>query len=273
MAAPDLAHMGSSSAPVTDMTDDASPSNNNPGSMDTIDEVSPSNEDPSLMDTAEDAAPSNDNPSSMYTTDEVSSSNSDHSFTDTTDDTAPSNDNPGSMDITGDGSVGTTDKSSPSNGHPISMDPLPSSPASVSDLQGINSTVSPASETGTMGHSPGSAGSGGASEVSPRINLGPDLPSNLSISSPRDTPASPCSNMPTPTTTLIRPPLMSAEKNVFNMTGILRDFISEYTLAYWESVPGGEKWVAMVRSYLRLQTMSPFKQVSNSTHLLSFMAD
>ncbi|KAF9781701.1 hypothetical protein BJ322DRAFT_982843, partial [Thelephora terrestris] len=32
--------------------------------------------------------------------------------------------------------------------------------------------------------------------------------------------------------------------------------------AYWESVPGGEKWVSMVTSYLILETMPPLKGVS-----------
>jgi hypothetical protein len=55
--------------------------------------------------------------------------------------------------------------------------------------------------------------------------------------------------------------LPSGGDGTFDLTGIPSDFISESTRAYWESVPGGEKWVAMVKSYLVLQTMPP------STHV------
>ena len=145
------------------------------------------------------------------------------------------------------------------------MDPSPSSPTSVGDLQNPNSPASPLPEIGTTDHSPSDTDSGTPSGVSPQmpssfpVDLSPNLPPNLSIQSPCPTPAPPSSN---PGTAPTHPPLVSAGNGAFNLTGVLGDFISECTCTYWESVPGGERWIAMVTSYLRLQTMPPLKDVS-----------
>ena len=97
----------------------------------------------------------------------------------------------------------------------------------------------------------------------------PGPPSGLS--SPRDTPP-PCSNASTPstTTTTACSPLTSAGDGTLSLTGILGDFISQDTLAYWETVPGGGKWVAMVKNYLMLQTMPTSKDVCTVLHPILF---
>ena len=78
----------------------------------------------------------------------------------------------------------------------------------------------------------------------------------------RDVSVPPASYSPTPENTLTQPPwLASARKGALDPTGILGGFISENTCAYWGSVPGGEKLIAMVRSYIELQTMPPLKNV------------
>ena len=55
---------------------------------------------------------------------------------------------------------------------------------------------------------------------------------------------------------------MSAGDGVFNLTADCGDFVSEDICAYWESVPGGEKWVEMVKGYLALEAIPSTKGVS-----------
>ena len=78
---------------------------------------------------------------------------------------------------------------------------------------------------------------------------------------------SPCSATPAKTP-LAQPSLASAGNNAFDLTGVCGDFISKSTREYWESVPGGEKWVAMVKSYLVLQTMPSSNRVSTLLHYI-----
>ena len=65
-----------------------------------------------------------------------------------------------------------------------------------------------------------------------------------------------------PGNTLTQPLLASAGGSALDPTGVHGDFISKDTCAYWESVPGGEKWIEMVKSYLALEAMAPTKAVS-----------
>ena len=96
-------------------------------------------------------------------------------------------------------------------------------------------------------------------------DLDPNPPSALSppIRSPAEGPIPPRSSAPTPGAVLPQPLLTCAGSGVFNLTGVFGDFISEGTRVYWESVPGGEKWVALVKNYLELEAIPPLKGVSS----------
>ena len=57
---------------------------------------------------------------------------------------------------------------------------------------------------------------------------------------------------------------MCAGKGAFDLAGVRGDFISEDTRAYWELVPSGAKWIALVKSYLELEAIPPIKGVSST---------
>ena len=172
----------------------------------------------------------------------------------------------------------TDDDIPPSNDDLGSMSPSPS-PVNASDSQRLDSLPPPPIETDGVGLS-NVADSTRALGVVSRMsspfpaNLDANSPSQLSQStnSPGDTPSTPRSNVPTSVTTLTYPPLTSAGNGAFSLTGVLGDFISERTRMYWESVPGGEKWATMVKSYLILQTILPSNDVSAlSNFVLTFV--
>jgi hypothetical protein len=93
---------------------------------------------------------------------------------------------------------------------------------------------------------------------------GCDSPAALSSSArpPAESPLPSRPSTPTPGTLLSPPLLGNAGSDVFDLTGVNGDFISKDTCVHWESVPGGEKWVALVRSYLKLEAITPIKGVS-----------
>ena len=166
----------------------------------------------------------------------------------------------------------------PSNDDLGSMSPPPS-PVNASDSQRLNSPPPPPIEADSVGPSniaDFARALGVVSRTSSPFLVNPaaNSPSQLSQSTnlPGDTPSTPRSNVPTSVTTLPYPPLTSAGNGAFNLTGVLGDFISESIRAYWESVPGGEKWVAMVKSYLILQTILPSRDVrASSNFVLTFV--
>jgi len=67
---------------------------------------------------------------------------------------------------------------------------------------------------------------------------------------------------PTPAAALAQPLLSTAGRGAFEPDGTCEDFINEAVVAYWEVVPGGVKWIEMVRSYLTLTQRLPAKGVS-----------
>ena len=194
----------------------------------------------------------------------------DHSTTatmDTGENTSPhlptTDDPPGAaMDV--------TDDASPSGSNLCSMDLPTSSPAGVGDTQSLNTLASPLPGAGTTDHSPIGSDDRGASEISLRMpsppldNPSSTPPSTLSPTThlPPNTSVPPCPAMSASATPLTQPLLASAGNGTFDLTGVCGDPISESTRGYWESVPGGEKWVAMVKSYLELQKMPPSSRVS-----------
>ena len=157
-------------------------------------------------------------------------------------DTSPPNDNPGRVHLP-----------------PV---PLPN----ASGPQGLDSPPSPPSGTVTTDHSPVDADPGGILEIPPRSQS--PLPDDPGPNQPPETLVPPCSNTPTPEATLNQPLLTSAENGAFDLAGVRGDFIFERTCMHWESVPGGEKWVEMVKSYLILEMMVPTKVVSTPSHIL-----
>jgi hypothetical protein len=68
---------------------------------------------------------------------------------------------------------------------------------------------------------------------------------------------------PTPVAALARPLLSTAGNCAFKLDGAREDSMSETIVAYWETVPGGGRWVEMVRSYLALTQHLPVKGVSS----------
>lgn len=151
----------------------------------------------------------------------------------------------------------------PFNNDFSSINPLPS-PINASDPQRLDFPSSPPSETGSVSPSnitDSGHALGAASQMLSQFPTNPPPSPPQSFDSPGDTPVTPRSDVPAPGNTLTRPPLTSAGNGTFDLTGVLGEFISESTRAYWESVPGGEKWTAMVKSYLILQTFPPSKEV------------
>lgn len=73
---------------------------------------------------------------------------------------------------------------------------------------------------------------------------------------------------PTPVAALAPPLLSTAGKGIFKPGGACEGFINEAVIAYWEVVPGGGKWVEMVKSYLTLTQRLPAKGVSTWRCLL-----
>ena len=71
------------------------------------------------------------------------------------------------------------------------------------------------------------------------------------------------SSTPTRETSPARPLLGCAGNHAFDLTGVHGDFISEDICSYWGSVPGGEGWAALVRSYLKLEAIPSTKGVSS----------
>jgi hypothetical protein len=139
-------------------------------------------------------------------------------------------------------------------------------PTNASDPQHLDSPPPLPIETGSVGHSEVpdpvyELGIFSRLPLPPPVDLAPNLPLFQPIDPPGDTPVTPCPDVPTPRSPLTHPPLTSAGNGAFDLTSVLGDFISESVRTYWESVPGGEKWVAMVQSYLLLQTIPPSKDV------------
>jgi hypothetical protein len=90
------------------------------------------------------------------------------------------------------------------------------------------------------------------------------------IHSQTESPIPPRSSTPTPGAVLAPPLLVCAESGAFDLTGVHGGFISKDTRIYWESVPGGARWVELVKSYLKLETIPLVKGVSSTlTHALS----
>ena len=83
------------------------------------------------------------------------------------------------------------------------------------------------------------------------------------VCSPAESSIPSCSSTPTPETILPQPLLACTGSGTFDLTGIHGSFISEDTRAYLESVPGGEEWVSLVKSYLKLEAIPPLKGVSS----------
>ena len=152
--------------------------------------------------------------------------------------------------------------SAPPASPPLNVSAPPASPLlSVSAAQSLRSPVQPPTEADHADHSLVNTEpeevpralppfSKGLSPDPPPIHLSPDIFTSLQP------------NTPTPITTPTQPLLTSAQSGAFDLTGISGDFISESTCIHWESIPGGEKWVEMVKSYLRLEAMVPMKNVS-----------
>ena len=153
---------------------------------------------------------------------------------------------------------------------PFNNNPGPTTPLIPSPMSNPHGLCPPAPlplGTGTTDHSPIGTNAADVSEVPPAPspppdNLDPPSHSPPPIHPPYEAPIPPHSdNVQTPRTTLTQLPLPSAGDSPFDLTGVLGDFISESIRAYWESVPGGVKWVEMVKSYLELQTLPPSKGV------------
>lgn len=155
---------------------------------------------------------------------------------------------------------------SPPDGSPSRVHLSPAPPPNASGLQGLDSPPSPPPGTTTTDHSLVDADPGGISEIPPRLQL--PLPGDPGPDQPPETLVPPRSNTPTPEATLKQPLLTSAGHGAFDLAGVHGDFISECTRVHWESVPGGEKWVEMVKSYLILETMVPTKVVSTTPHFI-----
>ena len=154
------------------------------------------------------------------------------------------------------------------NGNTGPTNPPPPSTPSVSDPQHLGSPASPLPVAGTADQAPYTV-PGGTPGTPPRTlsplpgDLGPDqppIPSPPRSNTPT-IPSPPCSNTPTPKTVPIQQLSPSTRNSTFDLTGVHGDFILEDTRVYWESVPGGKKWVEMVTSYLMLETMAPLKSV------------
>ena len=203
--------------------------------------------------------------------------------TSTTDDASPSDGDSGPMNSPpSTPAMDTIDYASPSNSEPSSMNSLPFTPTmnTTDETSPSNDNSSPTNPLPSMDHPPTDTNSGG-SEVplqTPSSSLGelgsnrpsnPTPPNHLS----HNVPILPSSDTPTSGTMLVQPPLVSAGNGTFDLTGVSGDLVSESTCKYREMVPGGEKWVAMVRSYLVLQSMPPLKAIHTVPYLFYFTTD
>lgn len=56
-------------------------------------------------------------------------------------------------------------------------------------------------------------------------------------------------------------------KGAFNIKGVHGGFINKATVQYWNSIPGGEKWVNMVQAYIDLERMPPTNAVCHTLFL------
>jgi hypothetical protein len=145
----------------------------------------------------------------------------------------------------------------------------PTSPTGADDQQSLNLPASSLPQT--TDPSPFDPASRNMSETPLRL-LSPFLDGSSSSPPSAPSPAAnflhtttPCSSTPAKTP-LAQPSLESAGNGAFNLPAACKDFLSESTHKYWESVPGSEKWVAMVKSYLVLQTMPSSNRVSTLFH-------
>lgn len=247
-----------------DTTDEASPLNGDPK-----DEASPLNGDPE-----DEVSPPNDNLKGDASPPFNGNPEDDASATDDVpmDDGSATNDSP--MEDAFAFNDNPSDDTSPindnltdgaSNGGTGSMTIPTSSPTDISVPQSLNLPTLLPPGTETSNHSPTDINPGDASETSVPTPL--PIPGNLSPALPPD--LSPPTHLPQNAQplgiTFTQPPLESAGNGTFNLTGVIGDYISESTRTFWESVPGGEKWVAMVKSYLELQTIPPSKGVRSRT--------
>ena len=80
-------------------------------------------------------------------------------------------------------------------------------------------------------------------------------------------------NTPAPDAAPTQPWLSTAGRGTFNPDGVDEDFICKAVIAYWEIVPGGQKWVEMIESYLGLAKCSLAKGVSNWYHVFLIMTN
>lgn len=55
-----------------------------------------------------------------------------------------------------------------------------------------------------------------------------------------------------------------AVEGTFDIKGVHGSFINKTTVRYWKGIPGGEKWISMVRSYIDLERMIPTDAVRDS---------
>lgn len=157
-----------------------------------------------------------------------------------------------------------TTEDSPSTTNPVSMNLLSPSPLGNTPFSPNPPVQSPIREDDTS-HLFTENGPGRTSEVpsqtSPPLHDDPGCDSPTARL-PTESPLPSHPSTPTPGT-LLSPPLLGiAGSDAFDLTGVNGDFISEDTCVYWESVPGGEEWVALVRSYLKLEAITPIKSVS-----------
>lgn len=155
------------------------------------------------------------------------------------------------------------DTSSPNSANPSNANSPLTPPPNASGPQGFGLPASSLSETGITDHLPTYTNHEGTSEVRLQ-SLSPF--SDDRSPSPSHTPSIP--NPPTSGITPTRSLLTNAGDDPFDLTGDRCDFISEATCAYWQSVPGGGKWVAMVKRYLILEGMARTKGVSTISHCI-----
>ena len=99
------------------------------------------------------------------------------------------------------------------------------------------------------------------------LNLNPgETPNNTS--EPAPTPIHPllqtAGSGASDTSGAICPLLATAENNTFDCDGIHKDFINKAVVTYWETVPGGGRWIEMIQSYLTLLRLPQAKGVSSS---------
>ena len=101
-------------------------------------------------------------------------------------------------------------------------------------------------------------------EINPDTGCSPPL--NPSPPSHHNTPQQP--NSPTtqaePPTAFTRLPAAVAVEGTFDIKGVHGKFINKTTARYWKGIPGGEKWICMVRSYINFERIVPTVAVRDS---------